>query len=163
VIGGILNLPFTTDTKFLEHWLVGEEGWRSIPFEAHLTLGTGEKVTIAVLSIITALIGVVAAFVVYQKRREPADRYSFEALKQAWFIDSTYARIVDGPGRWLFDAVAWFDRTVVDGAVNGVAWLAKGAGTNLRTVQNGLVRSYAMVVAIGAFILVAYVLVRMSF
>src|SRR5690606_41777062 len=49
--------------------------------------------------------------------------YTFELrpFAEGWWIDSTFARLVAGPGTALFNAAAWFDRTVIDGAVNGVA------------------------------------------
>jgi NADH-quinone oxidoreductase subunit L len=100
---------------------------------------------------------------VFQRRRTPADEPAVPVLQQAWFIDRAYAAVADGAGRRLFDAVAWFDRTVIDGAVNGVGWLARGAGGGLRTAQNGLVRSYALVMAISGFALVGWVLARMTF
>jgi NADH-quinone oxidoreductase subunit L len=159
VVGGVLNLPFNDSTKFLEEWL-----HPAVPFEHHLTVDTGVKVTLAVLSALTALAGLVIGWVVYSKRAEhAAEVREPEVLEKAWFIDRAYAWLVAGPGRALFDGAAWFDRNVIDGAVNGVAWLARESGGQLRTVQNGLVRSYALVLALGAFVLVGYVLVRMSY
>jgi NADH-quinone oxidoreductase subunit L len=56
----------------------------------------------------------------------------------------------------LFDLAALFDRVVIDGAVNGVAQLVRGSGFVLRRVQSGFVRSYALGVALGAFVLMGY-------
>jgi NADH-quinone oxidoreductase subunit L len=159
LVGGALNLPFlSSESHFLQQWLEPV-----VPFETHLTLDTGMKVTIAVMSALTALAGAIVGWVVYRRRAAQADVTEPAMLERAWYIDWAYSKVVDGPGRMLFDAAAWFDRRVIDGAVNGVGWVARGTGSNLRTVQNGLVRSYAMVVAIGAFLLVGYVLTRMSF
>jgi NADH-quinone oxidoreductase subunit L len=162
VVGGLLNLPFTSDLKLLEHWLVAEEGWSSIPFEHHVEVDTGVKITLAVLSALTAVAGVVAAYIFFQRRREPVDALEPEVLREAWFIDKAYAAAVAGPGRLLFEAAAWFDRTIIDGAVRGAGRLAQDVGQGLRATQNGLVRSYALAVAVGAFLMVGYVLTRMS-
>jgi NADH-quinone oxidoreductase subunit L len=162
IAGGLLNLPFTSDLKFLEHWLVAEEGWSSIPFEHHVDVDTGVKITLAVLSALTAVAGLVVAYVVFERRRTPVDELEPEVLREAWFIDRAYAAVAAGPGRVLFDAAAWFDRTVIDGAVRGAGWIAQNAGNGLRVTQNGFVRSYALAVAVGAFVMVGYVLARMS-
>ncbi len=158
VAGGALNLPFSDSTKVLEHWLEP-----AVPFEHHLTLDAGVKCTLAVLSALTAVAGVVVGVVLYGRRaadRQPAD---VPVLEGAWYIDRAYAWVAAGPGRALFAAMAAFDRRVVDGAVNGAGALARGAGQGLRTAQNGLVRSYALIMTIGAFVLVGYVLTRMAY
>ena len=62
--------------------------------------------------------------------------------------------------RKLFDGIAWFDRTIIDGAVNGVAAVVRAGGGRLRTVQSGYVRNYALGVAAGAIVLVALILTR---
>ncbi len=46
-----------------------------------------------------------------------------------------------------------FDKYVVDGAVNGVAWTAKGGSTMLRRAQTGLVQNYALVMGGGVVLL----------
>jgi NADH-quinone oxidoreductase subunit L len=163
VLGGLANLPFSHGTKFLEEWLVGEDGWRPIPFEVHPEIDTGVKITVAILSTLTALAGIAVAYVYYQRRREPVDSLEPEPLREAWFVNTAYAWFVDGPGRMAFLAAAWFDHNVIDGAVRGIAALARGAGQGLRVAQGGLVRSYALVVAIGAFALVGYVITRMAY
>jgi NADH-quinone oxidoreductase subunit L len=163
VVGGLINLPFSKELHFLDDWLVGSSGWQSVPFQEELTVGGTTKVLVALVSAAVAVLGAVAAWVLFQRRRTSADDLQPEVLREAWFIDWSYARFTDGPGRWLFDAAAWFDRTVIDGAVNGAGWLVRGAGGSLRTAQNGLVRSYALIMAISGFLLVAWVLVRMTF
>ncbi len=55
-----------------------------------------------------------------------------------------------GPGRRLFEGLAWFDRTVIDGAVNGIGGVAHFSGNTLRRFQNGYVRTYALGMTIGA-------------
>jgi NADH-quinone oxidoreductase subunit L len=77
-------------------------------------------------------------------------------LARGWFYDELVSRFMGGPGRKLFDLGAFFDRVVVDGAVNGVATVVRGSGTVLRRVQTGFVRSYALGVALGAFLLMGY-------
>ena len=59
--------------------------------------------------------------------------------------------------------VALFDRVVIDGAVNGVGKLTRGGAVRLRRVQSGYVRGYALMIGLGAVLLIAFVLTQVSF
>ncbi len=65
-----------------------------------------------------------------------------------------------GPGRMLFDAIAWFDANVIDGLVNGVASTVRISGGMVRRVQTGFVRSYALAITVGSVALLVWFLVR---
>jgi NADH-quinone oxidoreductase subunit L len=158
VVGGLLNLPFADDLKFLEHWLEV-----SLPFEAHLELAGSTKWIIGIVSTIVALGGIGLAFVVYRRHRLPAETFEPEVLRRGWYIDQAISWFVGGPGQQAFDAAAWFDRNVIDGAVNGVAHVVSLGGAQLRRAQGGFVRSYAMIVSVGAVLLLAFILVRATF
>ena len=54
----------------------------------------------------------------------------------------------------------FFDETIIDGTINGVAYLLDGVGSLIRRVQNGLVQGYAFAMILGA-IFVIYCIVRM--
>ena len=61
-----------------------------------------------------------------------------------------------GPGRKAFDAVAWFDKNIVDGAVHGVGRVVSAAGSQVRKGQTGYVRNYAGVVGVGVVLLLVW-------
>jgi NADH-quinone oxidoreductase subunit L len=156
-VGGALNLPFNSDTMFLEHWLepvLGEN-------EVHVDVATGTKVTLAVVAVAAALGGIAVAYSLYLRRRarpaEPA------VLAHAWYYDETIAAFVDGPGEAGFEGVAAFDRTVIDGGAVGVAGLVQRTGRGLRHIQTGFVRSYALGVAAGVVVLLGYFVSRINF
>jgi len=155
-VGGGLNLPFTGDLHFLGHWLEPVlEG-----NEAHVDVATGTKVGLAVTATLAGLGGIALAAAVYlQKRRAPIEP---QILAEGWRVDSSISAFVGGPGRQGFEGVATFDRTVVDGAVNGVAGAVRGGGKGMRVLQSGFVRSYALGVAVGVVGLLAYFLTRVS-
>jgi NADH-quinone oxidoreductase subunit L len=157
LVGGGLNLPFATDLHLLGHWLEPVlEG-----NEAHLDVATGTKVALAVIAIIVALSGIALAAAVYLKRRfAPVEP---ELLADGWHYDRAITGFMGGPGRAGFEATATFDRTVIDGAVNGVATLVRSGGKRLRVVQSGYVRSYALGLAVGVVALLGYFLTRVSF
>jgi NADH-quinone oxidoreductase subunit L len=52
------------------------------------------------------------------------------------------------------------DSGLVDGTVNGVARIASGTGRQLRKLQTGYVRNYALGIGIGAAAVLAYVAAR---
>ena len=50
---------------------------------------------------------------------------------------------------------AMFDRFVVDGAVNGVGWTARGGSALFRRVQSGFVQNYALIMGGGIVLMAA--------
>ena len=81
-------------------------------------------------------------------------------MAKGWYYDWAVTWFMGGPGRIAFDALSWFDRTIIDGAVNGVGSLTRDAGGIVRKAQTGFVRTYALGIAIGAVLLVMFVLLR---
>ncbi len=53
------------------------------------------------------------------------------------------------------------DMGIVDGAVNGIARLISGSSQELRRVQTGYVRNYALAVALGVVIILGYIAIRL--
>ena len=155
VVGGVLNLPFFDRWKLLERWLDPVVG-ASLH---HVSSGTGAKVTLAALATIAGIAGIVGAWLVYLRHRVRA--FEPAVLAAGWRVDAAYARVVDGPGRWAFNGLTWFvDTKLVDGAVNGLGVLARSSGTQLRRLQTGLVRRYALGIAGGAVLLLAWFATR---
>lgn len=80
------------------------------------------------------------------------------SLNKFWFDDINHILFVVIGGAFA-NAVWWFDRTVVDGTVNGVGAVTTGAGTWLRRVQTGRVQNYALGIALGLIVVAAGYLV----
>ncbi|MEP6659934.1 MAG: NADH-quinone oxidoreductase subunit L [Acidimicrobiales bacterium] len=154
IVGGGLNLPFTSSTKLLDRWLEPVFGDRL----AVSSFGPGGKWALAILATLAGLAGIAVAYAVYLRKRVKA--FEPEILARAWGVDDAYSAFVGGPGRRSFLAVEWFDRTIIDGAVNGAGAIAKGAGTGLRRLQTGYVRNYALGIAVGAVALLAWFISR---
>jgi NADH:ubiquinone oxidoreductase subunit 5 (subunit L)/multisubunit Na+/H+ antiporter MnhA subunit len=154
VLGGLLNLPFTHDLKFLEKWLE--------PVLAHehaLSFGGGKLVLLAVIAVVAGLVGIAVAAGVYLKGKADPQKIELPILADGWKYDSSVAAFMGGPGRQAFDGAALADRVGVDGAVNGVATLVRTTSGLLRRAQNGLVRTYAVGISFGAVVLMAYFLI----
>lgn len=156
VVGGAMQLPFSKKLHFLEHWLapVVEESEANIS----KTWAYENKYVLLVIAILIAATGIAAAFAVYGKKKVKA--VEPRVLEQAWFYDAGAAKLVGGPGRAAFNAVAWADARIVDGAVNGTATLVRNVAGQVRKSQNGFTRVYAALMAVGAVALLAWFLFR---
>jgi NADH-quinone oxidoreductase subunit L len=156
VIGGAMQLPFSKNLHFLEHWLapVVEESEADI----HKTWAYENKYVLLVIAILIAATGIAAAFAVYAKKKAKA--IEPRVLEQAWFYDAGAAKLIGGPGRAAFNAVAWADSHIVDGAVNGTATLVRNVAGQVRKSQSGFTRLYAALMAVGAVALLAWFLYR---
>jgi NADH-quinone oxidoreductase subunit L len=154
---GLLNLPMWEKTKFLAHWLepVVHIG------EVTSTQGAGTKIGLAAIALAGAVAGILGASAIYLKgRKDLAARIEQPVLANGWFYDATIARFMGGPGRKAFDAVAWFDKHIVDGAVNGVGVTIREGSGRGRLLQTGYVRNYALALALGAIVVVGLLLTK---
>jgi NADH-quinone oxidoreductase subunit L len=162
MLGGLIQLPsfwFVPESwqHRLEHWLepVVEAGEFHIKDEAKGVYDA--KGLLALLAIACAGAGIAAAIAIYSKKvREPIEP---PILAEGWRYDSTISAFMGGPGRKLFDAIAWFDRTIVDGAVNGAAKVVAVTAGQMRRGQTGNVRNYAGVLGVGVVLLLAWFVV----
>jgi NADH-quinone oxidoreductase subunit L len=157
IVGGVINLPFSDKVDFLEDFLHPVLGVN----EAEIAVSTGVKVALAVVAVGAGLIGLAIAAVVYLRHRVRA--IEPEVLAHAWYYDQEVTAFMGGPGRKSFDAIAWFDAHIIDGAVNGVAAVVRDLGRRLRPVQSGFLRSYALGVTIGVVAVLGYFITRVTF
>jgi NADH-quinone oxidoreductase subunit L len=134
------------------------------------------------------LTGIWAAYVIYVKKGGlPAERFAarfkavYRLVSRKYYVDEIYDRaavrgtlalgrlagwfdtcVIDG----LVDGSAWlvrkfssasmaFDEEVVDGAVNGVGRAHRSLSQGLRRLQTGYVYNYALAIVIGLVILVS--------
>ena len=118
---------------------------------------------LALLAIAGAVLGVFVAYRVYQQHKGDPARIEQPVLAHAWYIDDTYAKVVGGPGEAGFQGVADFDQHRRRRRGQRAWARAPGAWASCSgRVQTGLVRTYALGVAIGAGLLLAFVVTRMN-
>ena len=120
--------------------------------------------SIMVVSSLLALAGIGLAWLIYQKQVVPAEklRLRWSAMHQLllnkYYIDEFYAWLrkvlVESGAR----ALEWIDLKIVNGAVNGLAYLTQSSGRGLRYAVNGQVQTYAIWVIFGVAVLLAAVL-----
>ena len=78
---------------------------------------TSNKTFLMLIATVAAVAGIVAAWLVYEKARLKAREPAI--LANAWYYDKAVTDFMGGPGEAAFEAAAWFDANVVDGAVDG--------------------------------------------
>jgi NADH-quinone oxidoreductase subunit L len=153
---GVFNLPFGTNFSFLENWLEPVVAGAETPMD----VAGAMQFVLAAISVVLCLIGIFVAYRTYLAHKIDAKVFDKEILARAWHIDEGYAAFVSGPGTWAFNALVFFDTRVIDGAVNGVAAVVRGGSMGLRRLQTGYLRNYALGVAVGAVLLLAWFITR---
>lgn len=111
-------------------------------------------------------------------------RFSFpyKVLFNKYYFDELYSAIIVKPTLsfanflfkfdlgiidWLVNAFGnftlfisnvkeWFDSNIVDGAVNGLAWILKKACTGLRQIQTGDLSNYILVIFFGILLIILF-------
>ena len=155
--GGIINLPWYP-FNMLDRWLEPVVGPASNPRHA----STLFKVLQGVGATAVSVAGIIVGIGIWERSSvHPELEPTF--LRRGWFIDWLYAQTIERPGLALSSFCAWvIDKRVIDGAVNGVGELMRGSGGQLRKLQTGFVRTYALGIAAGTVAILAYVVVRAS-
>lgn len=124
------------------------------PEEGHFDL------KVALTSNIIALIGILFAFLIYGLKIINPDTLRqktgiiYTVLKNKYYIDEIYLFFIRKIYYSLTEAIKWFDRHIVDGVVNLIAFICRWTGGKLKLTITGRVQNYAMYIVIGVIILV---------
>jgi NADH-quinone oxidoreductase subunit L len=124
-------------------------------------LGGGAEWALALADIAAAFIGVIVGYWLWRGNKvdQPALEPAF--LQRVWYWDDFYDTVIGRPGQRVATFFAWVvDARVIDGAVNGSAHLAKATGSAARKLQTGYARNYALGIAIGMALIIAFLLSR---
>jgi NADH-quinone oxidoreductase subunit L len=143
-------------TSWLEPVVGYEKGESPLPTWATISL-----------SLLAVGIGVLVAYLMYQRRQIPveAPRGSWltRAAREELYGNQVNDVLVVQPTYYASRWLVWFDNKGVDGFVNGSAAFVGGLSGRMRRYQTGFVRSYALSMVGGAILVVlALVLVRAS-
>jgi len=123
------------------------------------------------LTVLVSGLGVLGAWVLFGRRTEGSTYTAVERPERvAWPVraarkdlygNALNEALVATPSLWLTRFAVFFDNRGFDGAVNGLAALFGGSSGRLRRMQTGFVRSYALSMLGGTFLIVgALLLVR---
>jgi NADH-quinone oxidoreductase subunit L len=165
IVGGGLNLPFSTATEKLALWLEsakipGGELSAFVGEQAHTAGGT--KLFLAAIAVACGFAGIAIGWTKWGKG-DPADSAKLELplLKKAYGVDALYSAAIVAPGEALSNQLAsTVDRKGIDGIVNGVGRLVRAGSTQLRRLQTGYVRNYALGVIGGIVAMLAWAVYR---
>ena len=113
-----------------------------------------------------ALAGAAVAWAMYGRREvpvtAPAGGLLTVAARKDLYGDAINESVLMRPGQWLTRLSVFFDNRGVDGLVNTLAATMGGTSGRVRRIENGFVRSYALLMFFGAALLVgALLLVRL--
>ena len=153
-IGSVISGYLLYRGKAFKHWL-------EPLFEKH-----GEHtellppIVVSGLALTMVAIGVAIAVIKYQlsevENVAPEKVSIFTRIARRDLLqDDVNEALFMRPGQALTSALVKMDEAVVDGAVHGVGKMAMGSGSALRKTQTGFVRSYAVLILIGAVSLIA--------
>ena len=143
-----------------------------IPF-GHFTSSNGTAYdihldwTVATTSICVAVVAILLATYIYKGEKQPvanALQHRFNGLWTAayhrFYLDEVYQfvthKIIFG---CISRPIAWFDRHVVDGTFDFLAWSANAASDSIRGLQSGRVQQYVFVFLLGTLALILLLLV----
>jgi NADH-quinone oxidoreductase subunit L len=175
VLGAILSFPgpplgpllgIEGKQGLLATWLtpIFEQGQKVLGREEAAFNLAGIDGVLLLVSIAVAVAGVLAAWRLFGVElgglRLPGRPALVSSItKRLWFLYRASAN------KWWFDDInnllfvviggriaygmAWFDRNVVDGIVNGIGALTRRSGSDLARVQTGRVQNYALGIALG--------------
>jgi NADH-quinone oxidoreductase subunit L len=123
--------------------------------------------TLMIGAIIVALLGIFIAYYLYIKRTELPERFVkrfprlFRTVNNKYYVDELYyavfVRGLLGLG-WFWKRVV--DEIIIDGIVNGIAYVLKGLGSLIRLVQAGYVQGYAFGMIAGAIAVLGYLIIK---
>src|ERR1700676_433459 len=151
IVGGWLAAPAFWGkpdyfAKFLEPVFAAGSGTEAASDD---TAARALETPLAIVAVITALAGLLAAYWLYVKQPSKPDSLAksfggaYRTLLHKYYVDELYAAAVVRPLMWLSTNVFWkaVDVSIIDGAVNGLAEGITVVGDGTRRTQSGNTRS----------------------
>ena len=122
--------------------------------------------SVAGTSIVAAVISIAIATYIYAGSRQPVANALARRFKGLWtaayhrfYLDEAYQfvthRIIFG---CICRPIAWWDRHVVDGFFNFLAWSAEAISDEIRGLQSGRIQQYTFVFLLGTLALILLLL-----
>jgi NADH-quinone oxidoreductase subunit L len=166
---------FLGQTGVLAGWLepVFAQGEEILAREQETFQLAGIDGVLVLVSVAVAAIGIAAGVLIFgwmrrNGRRDIAVRvpqmngatqFLYRASLNKWWFDELNDLLFIRLGGRVAAGLWWFDRTIIDGTVNGLGTLTRDAGGGLRRIQTGRVQNYALGIAIGLLVMAGSFLV----
>jgi NADH-quinone oxidoreductase subunit L len=187
IIGGYIGIPHVLGGAYhIGEFLAPVLGSGPQPTKAHAGISIlsqawassgeagGHSATLELLmmgvSVVIALIGIGFAYLFYVKNpaipKMLAERWKglYKLVFNKYYVDELYEILFINSLKNLGTAL-WkgFDEFVIDGAINGTAYLIGLLSGAMRKMQTGLVQNYAFSMIVGGVVLAVYYIVRAIF
>ena len=128
---------------------------------------TSAEMQLMIGAIIIGLLGIFIAWLFYMKNPNIPKRFVekfhglFTLVHNKYFVDELYGFIfVKGLFKLGKVCKDFFDETIIDGIINGIAAALSGIGSLIRKIQSGFVQGYAFAIIFGAIIVIGYLISR---
>ncbi|MCX6256706.1 MAG: NADH-quinone oxidoreductase subunit L [Bacteroidia bacterium] len=136
-----------------------------IPFSKLVTsdgvaFASETEMMIAIPSVVIGLLGIGIAWLLYKKESSLPDRIAaglggfHKWAYNKFYFDEIYLFVTK---KLIFARIsrpiAWFDRHIVDGSMNGIAWVTTTTSEKIKGLQSGQLQQYGFVFISGAIIL----------
>ncbi len=167
VIGGYVGIPHLLDGsdrigRFLEPSFAH---FSESAIEGHHSAGT--EWLFMIISVIIALTGIYIAYKMYIAKPELPVAFAkkfkgvYTVLYNKYYVDEFYGYTVVKPfiklSRIMYNI---FDRVIIDGSVNLIAYITEWTGEVLKWFQTGYVRHYIVTFMFGVVIILGYFIFR---
>jgi NADH-quinone oxidoreductase subunit L len=141
-----------------------------IPFADYISSDNAPFAThidgfVASLSIAVAVLGIGVATALYGKNsKKPAEIARslgglYKAAVHKFYLDEVWMWVTQTViFRYICEPIKWFDRHIIDGAMNGLAWSTQKISVSIKGLQSGQVQFYAWVFIFGSILIAAFVL-----
>ncbi|MEW6350255.1 MAG: NADH-quinone oxidoreductase subunit L [Thermodesulfobacteriota bacterium] len=172
LVGGFIGFPIVPGWNHFGEWLtpvfapakaIIEHGHHG----AHLSVNV--ELLLMAVSVGIAVVGLLGAYWAYiadtsipdkviqglpEPHRLVYNKYWMDEVYDFFFVNSIVG----------FSRLLWkrFDDLIVDGIVNGAAWLTRGFGQVLSWFQTGLVKDYALSILVGLVAVIGYLVLKMG-
>jgi NADH-quinone oxidoreductase subunit L len=152
---------------------------------------TGMMILLMIMSVTVAAIGLYVAYVLYVKDRSLPDKLAdgfegiYTTLMNKYWVDEIYDTLFVNRMKGLGTRMARFDLSVIDGGVNGSAWMTRAVASvsgffdywvvdgtvrssaifyylsyPFRWLQTGRIQSYAALTIVGILVITGYFFLR---
>ena len=119
------------------------------------------------MTFVVVVLGIFAAYRVYYQHSPSAAEIGarfqpiYKLFLNRWYIDAIYDRAIVRPIQITgFFLNTLIERFVINGIVDGSALAVRGTGSDLRRIQSGYVRNYALSILFGAVLVVFYYVIH---
>jgi NADH-quinone oxidoreductase subunit L len=126
------------------------------------------NIPVAVGSVCVAILGIALATLMYKNLKSKIFNFQFSIFNSKrihnlvyhrFYIDEIYQFVTH---KIIFACIStpvtWFDRHVVDGFMNSLAWITQKTSLRIRGFQSGKIQQYSMVFLSGVLVLIVILL-----